>query len=327
MTRRRGAIVLAPFALVCVLAACGRTGGDEDGKDRPASVDAPLGLDQAGLALQQTRVEELVKGCMKQAGFDYVPIDPTATRAAIIGTSGLSDSEYRRQFGYGISTVFEKVIEVAQSPDSVDPNIAYRNHLDPAGQAAFDKALTGGSNEVSVSGALDAAKTGDLTGLSGCVKQGVDAVFGNADVTTALAKIDELDKRAEADPRLVAAKQKWSECMKQAGFSYSVPDAVDGAMQDKLAVLVGVDAARSINGEGGSFNTAAFRSSALPTYDKDALAKLQAEEIATARADLACEEKHVAAIEANVKAEYEKRFAEENAVLLTNAQARLRSKP
>lgn len=313
----RSRLVILTIVSVLLAAGCG---GSKKEAGSALSVDAPLGLDQAGLALRQTRVEELVKACMKRAGFDYTPVDPSVTRAAIVGTSGLSDSEYTRQFGYGISTVFEKVVEISQSANSVDPNIAYRSHLDAAGQGAYDIALTGGNSDLSVSVAVGAAKSGDLSGLSGCVKDGTDAVFGDANVTAALAKIEELDQRAEADPRIVAAKEKWSKCMKQAGFVYADPNSVDGAIQDKLASIIGANAAKSLSGE-GPFNPSAFSSAVLPAYDKVALAALQAEEVATAQADLSCEEKYVSDVEAKVKGEYEKKFAIENAVLLSKAQA------
>lgn len=298
-------------------------GNESEGADtEAAAVDAPLGLDEAGFALKQTRVEELVKACMKNAGFDYVPVDPNATKAALTGTSGLTDDEFRRQFGYGVSTVFEKVVEISQSPNSSDPNVAYRSRLDPAGQAAFDKALTGGRPDISVSGAVGAAKAGDLEGLGGCIEEGTTEVFGNSNVISALAKIEELDARAEADERLVTARAAWSKCMKEQGFDYSEPNAVDGALIDKLAAIVGPDAAKVL-GEDGTYSPLVFGTAALPPYDKAALAKLQVEELATAQADLDCEEKHVVDVEDKVKAEYVKKFAQENAALLTKAQAEL----
>ena len=285
-------------------------------------MDSPLGLDEATSALMQTRVEELVKSCMKRAGFEYVPVDPNATKAAITGTSGLTDDEFRRQFGYGISTVFEKIVEISQSPKSVDPNVNYRNGLDLAGKQAFDVALTGGKTDVSVSGAVEAAKTGDLGGLGGCVEEATTAVFGGANVVSALAKIEELDSKAEADERLIKARADWSNCMRKQGFEYSEPNAVDVGITEKLAAVVGPDAAKVL-GEEGTFSPLVFGTNALPPYDKAALARLQTEEIATAQADLDCEEKYVVDVEDKVKAEYVKKFAQENSVLLSRAQAEL----
>ena len=312
-------------ASLCLLLAgsLGSCGNDSDNSATAAAeVDAPLGLDEAGTALKQTRVEELVKACMKRAGFDYVPIDPNATKAAITGTSGLTDDEFRRQFGYGISTVFEKVVEISQSANSVDPNVTYRSRLDAAGQAAFDRALTGGQANTSVSGAVEAAIAGELGGLGGCIEEGTTAVFGDANVISALAKIEELDTRAEADERLVRARAEWSVCMKKQGFDYPEPNAVDGAITEKLSAIVGPDAAKVL-GEDGTFSPLVFGTAVLPAYDKAALARLQGEELATAQADLDCEEEYIVDIEDKVKAEYIKKFAQENAILLTKAQAEL----
>lgn len=312
--------VSALFLLSGSLSGCGSD--SNDGATEAAAVDAPLGLDDAGLALKQSRVEELVKACMKKAGFEYVPVDPNATKAAITGTSGLTDDEFRRQFGYGISTVFEKVVEISQSAQSVDPNVTYRNRLDTTAQQAFDVALTGGKVDVSVSGAVEAAKAGDLGGLGGCVEVATTAVFGGANVISALAKIEELDAQAEADERLITARANWSTCMRKQGFDYAEPNAVDGAIVDKLAAIVG-PAAAHVLGEDARFSPLVFGTGALPPYDKAALARLQAEELATAEADLECEEKFVIDIEDKVKAEYVKKFAEENAVLLSKAQTEL----
>lgn len=312
---------LLAAASIVMLPSCGKD-SKSNAATEAAGVDSPLGLDEAGSALKQTRVEELVKACMKKAGFDYVPVDPNATKAAITGTSGLTDDEFRRQFGYGISTVYEKVVEISQSSKSVDPNVTYRSKLDPAGQAAFDVALTGGKADVSVSGAVEAAKTGDLSGLGGCVEGATTAVFGGANVISALAKIEELDSRAEADERLVKARADWSNCMRKQGFDYPEPNFVDVGITEKLAAIVGPEAAKVL-GEDGTYSPLAFGNTVLPAYDKAALAKLQTEELATAQADLDCEEKYVVDIEDKVKSEYVKKFAEENAVLLTKAQAEL----
>ena len=317
----RRTVLAGSLLMAITLGACG--GASKPNAAAGADINATLGIDKAGMALKQTKVEELVSSCMKRSGFEYIPVDPTASATAVVGTTGLSDDEYRKQYGYGISTIFEKVVAAAQSTaSSVDPNAAIRTKLDAAGAAAYDKALTGGNADVSVFGAVDAAKAGDLSGLGGCVKEGTVGVFGDANVTAALSKIEELDKRTEADPRLVAAKALWAKCMKDAGFDYSDPNAVDGVIQDKLAAIVGAGAAKSL-GEGGKFNPAAFSPSNLPPYDKAALAKLQAEELSTAQTDLACEVKYVKEIDAKVKDEYQKKFASENASIITKAQAKL----
>ena len=316
-----GSVVLSVLLVLSgSLAACG--GKSDSSATKSAAVDSPLGLDDETSAFMQTRVEELVRACMKKVGFGYVPVDPNVTMAAVTGTSGITDDEFVRQFGYGISTIFEKVVELSQSAKSVDPNVTYRSGLDPAGQRAFDIALTGGKGDISVAGAVEAAKGGDLGGLGGCVEEATTAVFGGTDIVSALAKIDELDTRAEADERLVKARSDWSNCMRKQGFEYTDPSVIDAEIMKKLAAVVGSDAARAM-GEEGRFSPVVFGTNTLLPYDKDALARVQVEEIATARADLDCEQAYVVDVEDKVKAEYVEQFAQENSVLLSRAQAEL----
>ena len=45
---------------------------------------------------------------MKAQGFDYVPVDPFAQQQALTGKARITDEEFTRQFGYGISTLFGK---------------------------------------------------------------------------------------------------------------------------------------------------------------------------------------------------------------------------
>lgn len=318
---RRKLFIALPLLAAVLLGAC--AGGSKSTQVASASLDVALGVDKAGMALKQTKVEGLVSGCMKKAGFEYIPVDPNASQSAITGTSGLSADEFRKQYGYGISTVFDKIVAAASNiSNSVDPNAKIRAALDPAGLAAYNKALSGANADVSVFSALDGAKNGDLSGLDGCVKEGTQAIFGDTNVMSALSKLEELDKQAEADPRMVAAKADWSKCMKDAGFDYADPNSVDAAIQDKLAAIVGAGAAKAL-GEDGKFNAAAFSPSNLPPFDKAALASLQAEELKTAQTDLGCEDKFVNAIDSKVKDEFQKKFAAENAALLSKAQAKV----
>src|SRR3954469_4886843 len=101
-------IVLAMALLACVLAtsACG---GNEKAPAKPgpaAEIEDQLGLDQSGSMARQSRVEAAIRDCMKAEGFDYVPVDPVAQRAALLGSGRLSDEDFINQFGYGISTLW-----------------------------------------------------------------------------------------------------------------------------------------------------------------------------------------------------------------------------
>src|SRR3954454_22765111 len=99
--------LITAVALAAALAAAGCGNSEPPASQRPpVDVEDQLGFDQAGIIARQSRVEAAIRDCMKQQGFEYVPVDPLAQRAAVLGSSRLSDEECLRQYGYGISTLW-----------------------------------------------------------------------------------------------------------------------------------------------------------------------------------------------------------------------------
>ena len=297
-TRRAGrwaALLLVLAAAGLALASCG--GG---GAAAPrGSVEDELGFDQAGIAERQSRVEAATGDCMKAQGFDYVPIDPLAQRAAVTGSARLSDEDFLNQFGYGISTLYGR-----GSPQS-DPNERIRDTLSGADRAAYDRALWGENVGATFAQAND---SGDFTRLGGCTKQATEKVFGGVETLTGLVgKLDELDERIAQDQRMVRAVEQWSTCMTDAGFKYEEPDDIDGDLLDRFQAIV------------GSSVEAGATSPPNPdaTFDQAALEALQRQEVATAKADAACEAQHITPVEEVVRPEYEATFREANGALLT----------
>ena len=291
---RRG-ILLVLVASALTFAACG---GDEAAAPRGA-VEDELGFDQAGIAERQSRVEAGISDCMRAQGFDYVPIDPLAQRAAVTGAARLSDEEFLNQFGYGISTLFGR--GGAQS----DPNERIRETLSPADRTAYERALWGENVGANFAQAND---SGDFSRLGGCTKTSTEEVFGGIEtLNTLVGKLDELDEQIAQDQRMVRAIEQWTACMADGGYEYEEPDDIDGDILEQFQEIVGPSV------EAGSTSTSA----AKPDYDQEELAKLQSEEVAIAKADLACETQHITPVEEVVRPEYETAFREGNQQLLT----------
>ncbi len=291
MPSKRFAIRFIPFALALAgsLAACGGGGG---AKQPTVGVEDQAGFSSESLAVRQARVENLVRYCMQAQGFKYVPVDPDAARDALLGVKGMSEDDYVKQFGDGITTLYEQRLKNAVP----GPNAAIVAALAPAERTAYDRALFGDDPTATFALAVD---TGDFTRLGGCVKESTDTVFGGAAfVENLIAKLDELDERIVADRRMVDAIANWSACMRQAGFDLQNPDQVDTVLQSKLEDIVGPPEGR------------------VADYDKEALVALQREEVAMVGADIACEDKHITAIEDKVRSEYEREFRQNNAGLL-----------
>ncbi|MGH9008568.1 MAG: hypothetical protein ACRDYF_01835, partial [Acidimicrobiia bacterium] len=94
----RGLVAIGLSCLLAGLAGCG--GGEADAaKDEP-SLEEQIGLDDDGIRLKQAAAENLMRDCMKEQGFDYVPQDPTAQEAALLGGQRMSKDDFEKQYGY-----------------------------------------------------------------------------------------------------------------------------------------------------------------------------------------------------------------------------------
>jgi hypothetical protein len=286
-------------AVACCLLALAGCGGDE-GPAEAVDLDEQIGLDEEGLLERQAQAENLVRDCMKAQGFDYVPVDPQAQKAALVGQAGMSSEDFEKQFGYGITTLYDKRLQQT----AIGPNKDVRDRLGDADRVAYDRALYGDDPTATFQVALD---NGDFTRLGGCTKEAADKVFGGtALVQTLQSKLDEVDEKIFADPKMVKAIAKWSQCMREAGYSgLQDPDEVDAVLEKKLEAIVGSPEERVAPAAGEA-----------PDYDRTALAALQREEVAMVAADVACEKKHLVEVEEEVSARYFEEFREENADLI-----------
>ena len=284
--------------LVCVLAGLTACGDDKADAAKEERLEDEIGLGDEAIRLRQAGAENLIRDCMKAQGFDYVPVDPAAQLAALVGAPGMSKEDVEKQFGYGITTLYEQRRRQA----AAGPNQALRDSLGEADRKAYDRALYGDDPTATFAEAVD---TGDYSRLGGCIKSATDQVFGGTDALQSLTgKLDELDQKIRADSRMVKAVREWTDCMREAGFpGLTYQEEVDAILEKKLEEIVGPPSDDAATG-------------AEADYDKAALAALQQEEVAMVNADIACEEEHVEEVENKVALEYEEAFREENTTLL-----------
>jgi hypothetical protein len=284
--------------LVAVLAGCG--GGN--GNARPPTVEEQIGLDsREGLMELESRVEGQIGECMKKQGFDYVPVDPFARQEALTGKARVTDADFNKQFGYGITTMF------GRGGKQFDPNDRMRKSLSASDRAAYDRALWGDSPGATFQ---EAADTGDFSDLGGCTKEATDAAFGGAGVLTALVgKLDELDQRIVEDQRMVKATEKWSSCMAAKGYQYQESDAIDEDLLKRFKAIVGPGARPMMVSLPG-----------VTSYDRAALADLQRQEVAVVNADIECEKQEITPVEQVVRPQYEREFRHQNRALLARVR-------
>jgi hypothetical protein len=299
----RSLITLVALAAAIVVAGCG--------SDEPVPADRPpvdiedrLGFDQAGIIARQSRVEAAISVCMRNEGFEYVPVDPFAQRAAVLGSSRLTDEDFLRQFGYGISTLW------GRGRATADPNARIRLGLGPADRKAYDRALWGDNQGATFTEAVD---SGNFAKLGGCTRSATEQVFGGARVLTQLqARLDQLEERILQDQRMVRAIEQWSRCMAQAGFEYEEPEAIDSQLFARMERIVGPLP--------GQFATGPAPGEKPRPYSRSALAKLQREEVAIARSDHACELKHITPVEEKVAPQYSEEFQQKNEALISQVK-------
>jgi hypothetical protein len=292
------ALTIVVLGTTLGMAACGGGGGGTSSSQQAqGDVEQQLGFDQASLDARLSRAETRVRDCMKAQGFEYVPIDPVAQRAALFGSGNVREQE--RQFGYFVTTLW------GRGRPQADPNQRIRASLGAADRIAYDRAIGGDNPGATFQDAFD---TGDFTKLGGCRRKAITAVFGGAQVLTEIrGKLDQLDERVVQDQRMIKATERWSSCMADAGYHYTDPDAIDVNLEKRLEMLVGPVP--------GKFQTGPPPGTRPRPYDHAALAALQREELATWRADTACEHRYITPVESVVRAQYERAFRERNQAL------------
>ena len=291
--RQRFFLLITMIAAALLVAAC----GDENKNEAPVELEDTLGFSREGTQELQSRVENSIRDCMKREGFDYVPVDPFAQQQALTGKARLSDEDFIKEFGYGISTFFGKGTQQS------DPNERIKAGLADADRAAYDRALGGENPGVTFTEAMD---SGDFSELGGCTKEATEQVFGGATTLTSLVgKLDELDERIIQDQRMVKATEDWSACMRDKGYQYEEPDAIDEELTQRF---------RQVAGSGARPGATAAEAGA--TVDQAALTTLQREEVEIANADLDCENKEIVPVERDVRPQYEKTFRQQNQRLL-----------
>jgi hypothetical protein len=301
MTRARHCrTCLAALVSIVLLASCG--GDDPQPADTPVELEDQLGFSESGVAERQSRVEGRIQDCMKAQGFDYVPVDPLAQRAALTGKARMSDEEFLDQFGYGISTLF------GRGGKQSDPNERLRRSLGPADRAAYERALWGDNPGLTFAEAID---NDAATELGGCTRSATEAVFGGATVLASLqGKFDELEGRITQDQRMVRAVERWSACMEERGYRYAEPEEIDTDLLKRFQAILG----------SGTQAGATAPADPAASYDRGKLAALQREEVKVARADLACEKREITPVELDVRPQYESAFRDRNGKLISQVR-------
>jgi hypothetical protein len=296
---RRLALLAYTAASLMLIAGCG---AEEKEPAEPVEFEETLGFSGAGIIERQTRVEGEIRACMKEQGFEYIPADPLVQERALTGRA-MTEEEFIKQFGEGVSTLFDRGLGREQT----DPNDRIRKSLSAADRTAYDRALGGENPGATFAEAVD---SGDFSELGGCTKAASEAEFGGGPVVTALiAKLDELDDGIGQDQRMVKAGEKWSACMADKGYEYAEPGDIEDDLTKRFQAIVGKDVMPG-----------ATTPPPDVSYDRAALAGLQAEEVRIGTADLECENREIDPVERVVRPQHEATFRKSNRRLIARVR-------
>lgn len=280
-------LIFFSIAAAVFAAACGGSpsspGGGSQSIDRG---DAELGLTEAEVTKRVDAVESLIGTCMSEAGFEYFPVDyPTARKAMDSNSkpSGMKSDDFRKQFGYGITTL-------VSSPDSqatlgLGPrNISVRNQLPTADRIAYQRTLFGENPAATFVVSLDHE---DFSQTGGCTRAAVVKVFSTDELGASFVNYqDAAAARVDQDPRVIAAYRDWGQCISDAGYRYGTPGEIEVDLSARLDAITGNKNPETLSAD-----------------LKLALAELQGEEKAIAAVDHQCELDFVDAVKVKVENE------------------------
>jgi hypothetical protein len=295
---------------------------------------------------QEARIQEAIRQCMAEAGFEYQPILPPDS-AFMVGEEW-DEEEYVRAQGFGITTWYGNEEEFAGVEEEwIDPNQEMLEAMSESEATAWNEALYGTQeeNEALMETEVD-PETGEefqtMTGYGpGCNGEAYEAEYGDmagseelwAEIQPAM---DEMYQQVEADPRIVELNEEWAACMAEKGYEYesmtAMQEEVYTDFQERFDAIVGPNdgfadpfagwTEEEINAffeektqeEVDAFFAAA-EEEAQQNVDMEAIAALQQEEIDLAVADYECRGDYWETYQ-EVSEEYEVDFVAENRAVL-----------
>lgn len=296
MTNRTYAIPLGPprprgIAVLCLVAlaavACAPQSPAESTGPTPPRATTPLerladAYSKKMIELQP-RVEQNIRTCMRDRGFEYVPFDDLASENE---SAAPAEAELRDTRGYGISLPFAPETEVAPLENPNDEIVA---SLPPSRRRERDVALYGDRAHSVVVRAPRSDASYRVYPRS-CVFRANAVVHGpGLPIARATARynslVQRMTKRMAADPRLARARRRWTICMTVTGHTFPGPEAVVELVRKRFASLD-----PDVAGRAGSAG----------------LGRVQELELSLARADTRCRaESGVETIARRIGAEYE----------------------
>lgn len=257
------------------LLALGGCAGDETSTDGRQGERGLPGIMEFGLTEVEyvdhiERTQQLIAECMRDAGFEYIPVDVKTVedaQARVRTDPGYTRRTYKEQWGLGVTTRFDDPVRDV----GLGPNLEIWQALPPADREAYAHTLWGDEPKSDFVFTFDEE---DFSSTGGCTRKAVSEVFTPQQLKGTY--VNPKDVLVENDPRIIEAQDDWTECMREAGYEYEDDqDEIIEDLEQRLSALLGGDDPRSLTGP----RLAALR-------------QLQQEEIELSLIDLECQIKY-----------------------------------
>lgn len=296
----------------------------------------------------EARRQELIRQCMAEQGFEYIPIQYPDSPSAVT----YDEEEMARTHGFWITTWFgnEEEFEVEEAWE--DPNHEIAEAMSDSEREAYYAALYGSADDWDAQAITEVdPETGEeyqyIEGWgSGCEGQASEQVYGGMNGGSELweelePQMTAMWERIQADPRIVDLNEDWSKCMADAGYNISSQqdlwdwegDGLIADLQRRFDELIGdywsgrlfddwsEDEWQAFYDEHTEDEIEAFfrdaDEAARSSVDMDAIAALQQEEIDLAVANYECnQELNWNEAYEEISQEYERDFIAANRGLL-----------
>lgn len=211
-----------------------------------AQAQGSPGTEEFGLTPKQLvqsieKVEALISKCMRDHGFQYVPVDYITVRngmGADKNMPGLSEEEFISKYGFGVSTMYTghpPQLATGYSPAKAglgERNVQIYRNLSTPDQVAYNRALLGENIDATFAVGLE---TENFSRTGGCTRKAIEQVFKPEQLKATY--YNPKDALINKDPRMKAALRNYAREMRKAGFNYNHPDEAEPDIRARLAAL------------------------------------------------------------------------------------------
>lgn len=256
---------------------------------------------------------------MAEKGFEYIPKEPSDGPAKAFEDhprQKMAEDEFRKEYGYGISTWQPEPDERGFEPPD-DPNHELVEEMDEGERDAWREALTGRPPIDP-----DELEPGDMPDPDeqdhpqGCRDEAREEVLGEQlELREELHDaMKELHEAVESDPRVAEAERAWAECMRERGWDVDKPrDARELVFEEHRELIEAHMPEREMPGPDADPEEMEDFEPPEPDIPEGKLEELQDREMEIAGDDHECAGEHdLKEIREEVRAEHEREFIDEH---------------